>query len=160
MADAGRHTGRSDRLESRCRHQTSNMRTRGGEPLKPNLKSHNDHTLFTPVIRSLLGAVVRHLTTEGFPSVYNQPEDFYQVLKNGKLPVHDMIITNPPYSGDHIKRCLQFCVESQKPFCALLPNYVSTNDYYKAIMRKQDEMAPIFLVPLERYDYWMPEHAR
>jgi len=104
------------------------------------------------------GAVKRHLAAEGFASVYNQQEDFYAVLAEGRLPPHDMVVTNPPYSEDHIERCLDFLVGSGKPWCALLPNYVYTNDYYKRIVKPV--AAPVFLIPLERYDYWMPEHAR
>ena len=42
----------------------------------------------------------------------------------GSCPEYDILITNPPYSGDHVERLLTYCVNSNKPFILLLPNYV------------------------------------
>ena len=107
------------------------------------------------------GAVINNMAAVGYNDVYNKPEDFYQIAAAGKAPVHDVLLTNPPYSEDHIVRCLKFCIaQPETPWVALLPNYVSTNDYYKQLLSTSGGVAPIYLVPLERYDYWMPEHAR
>ena len=38
-------------------------------------------------------------------------EDFYQVIEEDKVPQFDVLITNPPYSGEHPKRIIEFAVE-------------------------------------------------
>ena len=51
------------------------------------------------------GKVEKTLNVLGFTDVYNKSEDFYKVLKEKKMPEHDVIVTCPPLSEDHIKRC-------------------------------------------------------
>ena len=41
------------------------------------------------------GAVARHLAALGFPLVHNRNEDFYALLEAGRLPAHDVVVTNP-----------------------------------------------------------------
>ena len=53
-------------------------------------------------------AVVRHLGALGFSQVYNRNEDFYAALEAGSIPEHDIVVTNPPYSGAHPERLLRF----------------------------------------------------
>jgi hypothetical protein len=49
------------------------------------------------------GAVKRNLNDLGFPNVYNVMEDCYSVWeKNKKLDFFDALVTNPPYSGNHV----------------------------------------------------------
>lgn len=38
----------------------------------------------------------------GFSNVYNKKEDFYKVIENNRVPEYDILITNPPYSEDHV----------------------------------------------------------
>ncbi|CAE7517499.1 unnamed protein product [Symbiodinium microadriaticum] len=38
----------------------------------------------------------------GFLSVYNQPVDCYAAWEALELPEFDILVTNPPYSGDHV----------------------------------------------------------
>jgi hypothetical protein len=106
------------------------------------------------------GAVTRHLAAQGFPRVHNVNEDFYAVLRSGPLPAHDVVLTNPAYSGDHIPRLLEACgggsaaassasssasgsggggggggtstgrFDSQTPFLLLMPTYVAGKEYY------------------------------
>ena len=40
----------------------------------------------------------RHLAALGFARVHNRNEDFYAVLQEGRVPQHDVVVTNPPYS--------------------------------------------------------------
>lgn len=91
------------------------------------------------------GAVVRHLKELGFPRVYNQPDDFYQIISTKKLPLHDILITNPPYSGDHFDKLKRFLATHNKPHLLLLPDHfeVETARY-------------VFVKPKERYHYWTP----
>lgn len=70
------------------------------------------------------GTMKEHMRAIGFPCVYNRKEDFYQVVKNGTVPEHDVVVTNPPYSLDHIQRILRWLVRNGKPWFLLVPNYV------------------------------------
>lgn len=70
------------------------------------------------------GAVVRRLGRLGFPNVYNRNEDFYQVQAGGRVPHHDVVVTNPPYSADHVDKLCRFLAGNRKPFFCLVPSYV------------------------------------
>jgi hypothetical protein len=103
------------------------------------------------------GAVVRNLAQRGFPRVYNKNEDFYAAVDSGSTPEYDVLVTNPPYSDDHIEKILRFCAGSGKPWFLLVPNYVYVNPYYtKATARAK----PFYLVPTTRYWYTAPRGAR
>ena len=107
------------------------------------------------------GAVVRNLNECGFDNVYNRNEDFYQVAKEGRFPPHDVIVTNPPYSADHIPKILSICAQSSKPWLILVPNYVYTKPYYEdCLTQPEGTLAPFYLAPEERYYYWTPEGHR
>ena len=70
------------------------------------------------------GGVRDRLAQSGFPSVYNKCEDFYARVAANDVPDYDVLVTNPPYSGDNVEKLLQFCKQSNKPFALLMPNYV------------------------------------
>ena len=112
------------------------------------------------------GGVKRRLSTLGFNTVYNEPEDFYaNILKSRGsknemiltkkqsghgIPLYDVLLTNPPYSGQHIERLLSFCVSSSKPWAILVPSWVYAKPYFK------DENV-FFLIPKRgRYAYVAP----
>lgn len=103
------------------------------------------------------GAVVRNLARRGFPRVYNKNEDFYAAVESGKTPEYDALVTNPPYSEDHIERILRFCVASRKPWFLLVPNYVYVNSYYPKVTAGTK---PFYFVPTSRYWYTAPRGAR
>lgn len=122
------------------------------------------------------GAVVRHLTARGFPDVYNVNEDFYEVV-DGKRPPpsYDILVTNPPYSGDHVEKLLKFCVASGKPWFVLVPNFVYTNPYYSRVLANKETgsildggvnlngaapVKPFYVVPQVRYEYVVPRGVR
>ena len=92
---------------------------------------------------------------------------------------YDVLISSPPYSADHLERCLRFCCESGKPWVLLLPNWVARKDYYEQIVPQAPKggtapgqpsrataaatasaqkgfAAPFYLAPTTRYTYWMP----
>ena len=131
------------------------------------------------------GRVVSLLGALGFPLVYNRREDFYDKVARAQTPDFDILLTNPPYSGDHPARILDFCCASGKPWLLLVPNWVYTKDYYPWCMRtaaapqgytggatagpsvakgqgastrpRFDAFPePLYLVPAERYTYWTP----
>jgi hypothetical protein len=104
------------------------------------------------------GAVKANLQELGYPNVYNEKEDCYQVWQDAsRLPAFDVIITNPPYSGNHIERLLDFCISSNRPWCLLLPNWVHKKDYY---IDKTRQIKPFYLVPRRRYVYLPPAGFR
>lgn len=113
------------------------------------------------------GSMKKHLRSLGFTSVYNEPVDFYDTIKRKMLPPHDVVVTNPPYSGDHVQRLIDFCLSHDRPYLCLMPNYVCVKQYYvnafssptvagevKAIKQ------PYFLCPRKRYQYWTPKSMR
>ena len=99
------------------------------------------------------GAVVRNLADLGFSSVYNKCEDFYKVVKKKKVPVFDVLVTNPPYSETHVKRLLRFCAKQSVPCLLLMPNHIQDKPFFSA---------PEFtlLKPVKRYVYWTPKGLR
>ena len=80
------------------------------------------------------GGTQRNLALIGFTNVINRNEDFYRVVEEERVPEHDVLLTNPPYSGDHIEKCVTFAAENLaaygRPYLLLLPSYVIHKDYY------------------------------
>ncbi|KAJ1641410.1 hypothetical protein T492DRAFT_1540 [Pavlovales sp. CCMP2436] len=107
------------------------------------------------------GASADHLNACGFLSVHHAREDFYKKVATRNTPEFDVLVTNPPWSGDHIERCLKFCRASGKPWACLLPNFVYLNsqrDHYDAIMRTTYSAGaaaaePLCVVPRVQYRY-------
>jgi len=95
---------------------------------------------------------VCRLARAGFPNVYNRNEDFYAVQRDGKLPEFDVsrvhftcsvvaavhfvqvLVTNPPYSADHVSQLCQFLASCNKPWACLMPNYVYTKYYWNDLL--------------------------
>jgi hypothetical protein len=105
------------------------------------------------------GAVQRNLAQRGFPKVYNKNEDFYLIAAEKKTPKYDVLLTNPPYSEDHIEKCLSFCCSTGKPWLMLVPNYVYTNPYYEPTL-EATKSRPFYIVPPRRYAYFAPGGVR
>jgi len=103
------------------------------------------------------GAVVRNLGRYGFTAVRNECEDFYECVARGRVPEHDVVVTNPPYSGDHVSRLLAWCVSGRKPAFLLLPNHFYAKPYFARTLK---EDACWFLCPTRRYCYWAPVGMR
>lgn len=100
---------------------------------------------------------VKHLAQLGFTDVYNRNEDFYATLRSGNVPEHDVVVTNPPFSADHIERALRFCVTQNRgrPWLLLLPNFI----YKKRTCAQEIGLSPsppLFLVPASTYTFWSP----
>lgn len=104
------------------------------------------------------GGTAKHLKTLGFEQVYNVAEDFYEVITDGRIPTHDVLLTNPPYSGNHFDRLLDFLRSNKKPFLLLLPDHFSRRPAY--LKAQESWLCPVFLTPPERYHYWTPEGRR
>jgi hypothetical protein len=102
------------------------------------------------------GAVTQHLKALGYSSVHHENADFYAVIKAEQQPQYDVLLTNPPYSGDHKQKCLEYCVSSGKPWLLLIPNYIANKDYYRRIALSSSSH-PFYVIPRERYEFDHPE---
>lgn len=105
------------------------------------------------------GRVKTTLASLGFENVYNANEDCYAAWAAKKAPQFDVIITNPPYSEDHKRRSLEFCLSSQKPFFWLVPSYTIQRQYYKQAVEQGSGSggAVFFALPRAQYTYDHPE---
>lgn len=101
------------------------------------------------------GGVKVKLASLGFTNVINENRDFYKDIASHQIPDHDILVTNPPYSGEHMEKLLEFCRKNQKPSFLLLPHFVYTKDYYaRALGNFARDLC--FLVPSIRYSYIPP----
>jgi hypothetical protein len=101
------------------------------------------------------GKVKKNFARLGFPNCYNECEDFYKRIEKSLFPDHDVIVTNPPYSTEHIERCLTYCVGQEKPWLMLVPNWVARKDFFSKLIG-----SAFVLSPVQRYEYWMPGWAQ
>mmetsp|Transcript_20722 Transcript_20722/g.26749 ORF Transcript_20722/g.26749 Transcript_20722/m.26749 type:complete len:361 (-) Transcript_20722:29-1111(-) len=106
------------------------------------------------------GAVRNNFEELGFPQVYNKKEDCYHVWSGKDLPKFDIMVTNPPYSGDHMEKLMRFItspVFGDRPWFLLLPNWVHKKDFFLAAVQN---ITPFYLVPRKRYVYLPPKGFR
>lgn len=111
------------------------------------------------------GAVVDRLANVGFPNVLNECVDFYARVSEGTVPAHDVVVTNPPYSGEHKERSLRWAASENggRPWFQLLPNYVATKGYFGKLFPGSTSPTPaavepvVFLVPSAKYEFEHPE---
>jgi hypothetical protein len=130
------------------------------------------------------GGVKTKLASMGFTNVINENRDFYKDIATGQVPDYDVLVTNPPYSGHHMEKLLEFCASQQqtapassrknkktkktqshrrpRPSFLLLPHFVYTKDYYTRATSSLSSTllsSPSFfsfLVPKIRYSYVPP----
>lgn len=110
-------------------------------------KSPSELRIFDPYYCA--GTMVQHLNELGFARVHNKPDDFYETIRERNIPPHDVLVTNPPYSGEHFEKLKAFLKSNKKPHFLLVPNHFHV-----------DTEAYIFLKPMERYHYWTPNGLR
>ena len=95
-------------------------------------KAPRDLVIYDPYYCA--GGTKRSFAALGYERVINENEDFYAVVREGRVPAHDVLVTNPPYSADHVERCLTFAAENLerrgRPYFLLLPSYVVHKPYY------------------------------
>jgi len=133
------------------------------------------------------GQVVDHFAQLGWLSVYNRPEDFYGTPwcramlekveeeegapgpKRRKTSGHlaepiasceffDALVTNPPYSADHVARLFRFAKRCGRPFFLLVPNrFLAGKDYVQIF---GGDTGLVFLAPKRRYVYKTPPDMR
>lgn len=112
------------------------------------------------------GAVTRNMDKLGFHKVHNECVDFYTVIESGKLPEHDCIMTNPPYSTepvDHVQRLVKILCAQSKPWFVVQPNYVYVKPFWVEYTSKLlSSPRPFFLSPQtpRKYKYKTPAGMR
>lgn len=93
----------------------------------------------------------------GFPLVHNKREDFYAVADSGHLPEHHAVVTNPPFSGDHIHRALTFCADNaETPWAMLLPSTVLERPWWDEMavrLQRDGAAAPVAFVAPTTHKY-------
>lgn len=99
------------------------------------------------------GGVKTRLASLGYTSVINRNRDFY----TDDIPDYDVLVTNPPYSADHVERLVGFALAQRKPFAFLLPTYVLARDFWRPVV---DAFRPFYCMPRKRYAYEPPAFAR
>lgn len=157
--------------------ETSDRAIRDVEPALYRLATHLGKTKATLRIYDPFyckGSVRDHFATLGFKTFIHEKRDFYGDVEAGQIPDYDILVTNPPYSGEHKERILSFCIKSGKPWVLLMPNYVANKSYYTDLVkdlvagRKQAAMEqeggqakhtppPFYVVPAEKYEYNHPD---
>jgi hypothetical protein len=82
------------------------------------------------------GSMKAHLAALGFPRVLNENVDFYQSPQPPSA--WDVLLTNPPYSADHVPKILAYCADLSaregKPWLLLVPAYVHDKPFYARLV--------------------------
>lgn len=76
------------------------------------------------------GASVRNMKTLGWNAAMNPKEDFWRAVKEKRTPSFDVLVTNPPFSGDHIPRLLDFVAQCSQPSFLLIPDWVAKKPFF------------------------------
>jgi hypothetical protein len=107
------------------------------------------------------GSTKTYLNSLGFDNVYHKKEDCYAVWKT---PFEwDILVTNPPYSGDHMERLLKYITATNRAWFLLAPQFYHKKDYYIECLQRSANRArrhPFYLVPRSRYVYIPPKGFR
>lgn len=81
------------------------------------------------------GKCAEYVRELGFKSVHHEPgEDFFVFAKNAKFLQQkcDFILDNPPYTNPETKqKVLKALLETEKPFCVLLPIAILHSAYLR-----------------------------
>ena len=101
-----------------------------------------------------------NLKAVGFPRVHNVPVDCYKTWSTGiGYPEFDILVTNPPYSDDHIPKLLRHVCSrnfGSRPWLLLLPTWVHKKGYFKSLVT----VPCFYIVPKKRYVYHPPKQFR
>ena len=111
------------------------------------------------------GSVIKRLSSLGFGNVYNKKEDCYAVWHSNKEPQFDVLLTNPPYSEDHIEKLMKYVTSpafGNTPWLLLMPQWVHKKDYFvNATTKNRTRPLNVFyVVPKKRYVYLPPANFR
>ena len=141
------------------------MQTAIGEKKIEGQKNNSEFTIYDPYFCTGRAATLLKQTfmeCNTTVNIQHKKRDFYKDIRKKKVPQHDILVTNPPYSGNHKERCLEFAVGQLKrygrPFFLLMPNYVASKEYFRKIVLEED-IQNVFVVPAasQPYEYDHPE---
>ena len=133
--------------------------------LQKNKKSNNNESaiIYDPYFCTGTAAILMEQTFKSnkhkspLPTpvrIHHKKADFYVDIRQNKVPQYDILVTNPPYSSNHKERCLEFAVNQLKkngrPFFLLMPNYVSTKEYFRKITKT---IQVVFIAPSTSHPY-------
>ena len=107
------------------------------------------------------GSASTHLRALGFPDVYNRPVDFYAAQSSTPpdIPPFDLLVSNPPFSKDHPRRCMSYALNSGRPFLLLLPNYEACSTWLSELLKSCNQQL-LYLAPHKRYVCRSPPSLR
>ncbi|CCW63521.1 unnamed protein product [Phytomonas sp. EM1] len=86
----------------------------------------------------------------GLPHTLHENRDFYADIARDTVPgPYDLLVTNPPFSDDHLPRLLEFLARGrdetrgnrQRPWAFLAPDYIAAKPWYRAWVRDHFEAA-------------------
>eukprot|EP00614_Pseudopedinella_elastica_P019664 CAMPEP_0172651822 /NCGR_PEP_ID=MMETSP1068-20121228/243006_1 /TAXON_ID=35684 /ORGANISM="Pseudopedinella elastica, Strain CCMP716" /LENGTH=337 /DNA_ID=CAMNT_0013466225 /DNA_START=41 /DNA_END=1054 /DNA_ORIENTATION=- len=121
------------------------------------LKRREELRIFDPFYCA--GGAEKRLGSLGFNSVINRNADFYDEVRFPH-PSHDILVTNPPFSGDHIERLVaHVAARPYLPFALLVPNFVIGRAWWRALSEAR-KPPPFYVVPHRRYCFSPPVWAR
>lgn len=142
------------------------------------------------------GSMVSHMAGLGYTNVINRNRDFYEDIATKAIPgisaaqnvnwnvisdcdcffivfttEFDVMVTNPPYSGEHKQKLLTFLMNRRvkKPFALLLPAYTVTKSYWRDFVTETEKRNKkrngetvnnssfIYILPSTSYNYDHPE---
>ena len=107
------------------------------------------------------GSVKTKLSELGFLNTRNEKTDCYKCWECNDVPTFDVVVTNPPYSGDHMEKMMKFLSSHQsmrnKPWFVLAPQFLIKKDYFE---HATEGVKPFYLVPHKRYVYAPPKGFR
>lgn len=118
-------------------------------------KNKEDIILYDPYY--CCGTMKKYLATLGYTNVINEPRDFYHDIQTLSIPYFDILITNPPFSGDHIIKLLDWILTIPQPTFLLLPQqHLHKSHYYSFCLSLaiQNIPQPFFIGPVDMaYDF-------
>ena len=142
-----------------------------GEQLSPP-KAVSELVLYDPYWCQ--GRMCDLLHSLGVRHILNENRDFYADIAAAEagvctsenkgsrapgLPQYDVLVTNPPYSGDHKARLLAFLsspLAQGKPFALLLPAYTAGKAYWRSYLSANPSSGEAYLLPAGSYEYTHP----
>jgi hypothetical protein len=135
-----------------------------------NQLSPNSLILYDPYYCN--GRTATFLKQLGYNNVVHEKRDFYIDIRDGKVPSHNILITNPPFSDSHKSQCLSYCFRQLRksgvsktdvysPFLLLMPTYTAAKQYYRERLTMPLDSIDdvVYLIPTTTYKYDHPEHT-
>ena len=88
-----------------------------------------------PIHSNTRSAAAARLAALGFTSVRHAPVDFWRLTTHP--PRFEVMVTNPPFSGDNIPRLLAFLEARDEPWLLLLPEFVAAKTYFRDLLARR-----------------------